>query len=144
MKNPELAVYKIQNAAYKYAFLLVPISLPFVWLLFIWRRGTTLFDHAVYILYSLSFVSLLFIDVRLVWRMIPGAPGVLARRCCLAGSCTPSSTSRADTGSAGSRRSGVSPFQLLFALMRAGDLPAGDPRPRFRRRRRLWGAARRL
>ena len=40
--NPELAVYKIQNAAYKFAFLLVPISLPFVWLMFMWRRGTTL------------------------------------------------------------------------------------------------------
>lgn len=61
LQNPELAVYKIQNTAYKFSFLLVPISLPFMWLLFVWRRGVTLFDHAVVVLYSLSFMSLLFV-----------------------------------------------------------------------------------
>ena len=61
LKNPELAIYKIQNTAYKFSFLLVPISLPFMWLLFFWKRGVTLFDHAVFILYSLSFMSLLFV-----------------------------------------------------------------------------------
>jgi len=66
LENPELAVYKIQNAAYKFAFLLVPISLPFIWLMFFWKRGVTLFDHTVYILYSLSFVSLLFIAASLL------------------------------------------------------------------------------
>ena len=66
LENPELAVYKFQNAAYKFAFLLVPISLPFMWLLFFWKRGLTLFDHTVYILYSLSFVSMLFIVASLV------------------------------------------------------------------------------
>jgi hypothetical protein len=74
--NPELAVYRIQNAAYENAFLLVPISLPLIWLLFIWRRGTTWFDHSVYILYSLSYVSLLFIFISLL-AMIPGAAAVL-------------------------------------------------------------------
>ena len=83
LANPELAVYKVQNAAYKFAFLLVPISLPFVWLMFAWRRKITLFDHTVYILYSLSFASLLFIVMSLV-SMAPaamsllGAPLVLA------------------------------------------------------------------
>ena len=66
LENPELAFYKIQNAAYKFAFLLVPISLPLVWLLFFWKRGLTLFDHTVYILYSLSYVSLLFILMSLL------------------------------------------------------------------------------
>jgi hypothetical protein len=61
LENPELAVYKIQNTAYKFSFLLVPISLPFMWLLFVWKRGVTLFDHAVVVLYSLSFMSLLFV-----------------------------------------------------------------------------------
>jgi hypothetical protein len=61
LENPELAVYKIQNTAYKFSFLLVPISLPFMWLLFVWQRGVTLFDHAVVVLYSLSFMSLLFV-----------------------------------------------------------------------------------
>ena len=74
LENPELALYKIQNAAYKFAFLLVPISLPFMWLLFFWKRGFTLFDHTVYILYSLSFVSLLFI----VLSLLSGIPGALA------------------------------------------------------------------
>jgi hypothetical protein len=74
--NPELAVYRIQNAAYENAFLLVPISLPLIWLLFIWRRGTTWFDHSVYILYSLSYVSLLFIFISLL-AMVPGAAAVL-------------------------------------------------------------------
>lgn len=74
--NPELAVYRIQNAAYENAFLLVPISLPLIWLLFIWRRGTTWFDHSVYILYSLSFVSLLFIAFSLL-STIPGLTATL-------------------------------------------------------------------
>lgn len=73
LENPELAVYKFQNAAYKFAFLLVPISLPFVWLLFFWKRGLTLFDHTVYILYSLSFVSLLFIVISLMANWPPVA-----------------------------------------------------------------------
>jgi hypothetical protein len=76
-ENPELAVYKIQNAAYKFAFLLVPISLPLVWFMFMWRRATTLFGHAVYILYSLSFVSILFMTFALL-ALIPDALAVLA------------------------------------------------------------------
>lgn len=72
LENPELAFYKIQNAAYKFAFLLVPISLPLVWLLFFWKRGFTLFDHTVYILYSLSYVSLLFIVIAVLSR-VPAA-----------------------------------------------------------------------
>lgn len=76
LENPELAFYKIQNAAYKFAFLLVPISLPFLWLLFFWKRGVTLFDHTVYILYSLTFVSLLFIALSLL-AYIPGALSLL-------------------------------------------------------------------
>jgi hypothetical protein len=69
--NPELAVYKTQNIADNFAFLLVPISLPFVWLMFFWKRGVTLFDHTVYILYSLSFISILFVFIALI-GMIPG------------------------------------------------------------------------
>jgi hypothetical protein len=61
LENPELAWYKIQNTAYKFSFLLVPISLPFLWLLFFWKRGVTLYDHIVFSLYSLSFMSLLFV-----------------------------------------------------------------------------------
>ena len=59
-KNPELTLYKLKNTGYKFSFLLVPISLPFLWLMFFWRRGVTMYDHAVFSLYSLSFMSLLF------------------------------------------------------------------------------------
>jgi hypothetical protein len=61
LDNPDLAMYKLKNTTYKYSFLLVPISLPFLWLMFFWKRGVVMFDHAVFVLYSLSFMSLLFI-----------------------------------------------------------------------------------
>jgi Protein of unknown function (DUF3667) len=61
LANPDLTLYKLKSSAYKFAFLLVPISLPFVWLLFVRRRDLTLYDHAVFVLYSLSFMSLLFV-----------------------------------------------------------------------------------
>ena len=56
--NPDLAVYKLQQTAYKFAFLLVPLSIPFVWLLFAWKRGFTWYDHGVFVLYSLTFMSI--------------------------------------------------------------------------------------
>ncbi|UPT64409.1 MAG: DUF3667 domain-containing protein [Hyphomonadaceae bacterium JAD_PAG50586_4] len=62
-ENPDLAVYKIQQAAYKFSFLLAPLSLPFIALIFLWKRGLTLYDHVVYALYALSFASLLFVGV---------------------------------------------------------------------------------
>lgn len=62
-ENPDLAVYKIQQAAYKFSFLLAPLSLPFIALLFLWKRGLTLYDYVVYALYALSFASLLFVGV---------------------------------------------------------------------------------
>jgi len=61
MKNPELVFYKIQGKAYKFSFLLVPLSLPWLWLLFATRREVKMYDHAIFSLYSISFMSLLFI-----------------------------------------------------------------------------------
>lgn len=58
LMNPDLAVYKVQQTSYKFAFLLVPLSIPFLALLFLWRRRTTLYDHGVFVLYSLTFVTL--------------------------------------------------------------------------------------
>jgi hypothetical protein len=57
-QNPELTLYKLKNSAYKFAFLLVPLSLPFMWLMFFWRKGVTMYDHAIFTLYGLSFLSL--------------------------------------------------------------------------------------
>jgi hypothetical protein len=57
--NPELALYKLQSSAYKYSWALIPISVPFVALLFLWRRQFKMYDHAIFVTYSLSFMMLL-------------------------------------------------------------------------------------
>lgn len=64
--NPELTLYKLKNSAYKFSFMLVPISLPFLWLMFFWRRGIRMYDHAIFSLYSLAFMSLLFTFIALL------------------------------------------------------------------------------
>lgn len=60
-KNPSLMLYKLQSNGYKFSWLLIPLSLPFLWLMFAWRRQYKAYDHAIFITYSLSFMSLLFI-----------------------------------------------------------------------------------
>ena len=55
-KNPEMAVFKIQDAASKFSWLLIPLSVPFMWLLFPLRRRFHLYDHTVFVTYSLSFM----------------------------------------------------------------------------------------
>lgn len=77
LENPELALYKLQQTFYKFSFLLVPISIPFVALLFVWKRGFTLYDHGVFVLYSLTFMSLLIMVVAAATR-IGGLVGTLA------------------------------------------------------------------
>ena len=59
LRNPDFTLYKIQQKAYKLSFLLIPLSLPVLWFIFILRPGVTLYDHAVFVLYSLSFMSFL-------------------------------------------------------------------------------------
>ncbi|WP_417611061.1 DUF3667 domain-containing protein [Parasphingorhabdus sp.] len=59
--NPDLLLYKLKANGYKFAWLLIPLSLPFVWLTLIGRRGHHFYDHAVFTTYSISFMSLLFI-----------------------------------------------------------------------------------
>jgi hypothetical protein len=56
--NPELLIYKLESDAYKYSWLLIPISVPFVWLLFPFSRRFHLYDHTVFVTYSLSFMML--------------------------------------------------------------------------------------
>jgi hypothetical protein len=73
LENPELALYKLKSAASKFSFLLVPISLPFLWLMFLGRRDIVLYDHAVFALYSLSFMALLFTVVAALSAAVPKA-----------------------------------------------------------------------
>jgi hypothetical protein len=56
--NPELAAYKLQSSAYKYSWLLIPLSVPFVWLLFPFSRRFHLYDHTVFVTYSLCFMMI--------------------------------------------------------------------------------------
>jgi hypothetical protein len=69
-KNPELLLYKVRSNTYKFAWALIPISTPFIWLLFFWRREYKMFDHAVFVTYSLSFMMLL-ISASVVLELIP-------------------------------------------------------------------------
>lgn len=69
LRNPDLALYQIQDAASKFSFLLAPLSLPFIALLFLWKRGVTLYDHMAYALYALSFAALLFSTVVLLGKV---------------------------------------------------------------------------
>ncbi|WP_448662972.1 DUF3667 domain-containing protein [Sphingomonas sp. CJ20] len=62
-KNPSLMIYKLQSSGYKFSWLLIPLSLPFVWLLFFWKRQYKLYDHTVFITYSIAFMSMLFIAI---------------------------------------------------------------------------------
>ena len=39
-KNPGLMAYKLQSSGYKFSWLLIPLSLPFMWLLFFWKRDS--------------------------------------------------------------------------------------------------------
>jgi Protein of unknown function (DUF3667) len=65
-KNPKLLLYKLQSSAYKFAWALIPLSLPFMWLIFAWRRQYRLYDHAVFVTYSLSFVMVLLVAMALL------------------------------------------------------------------------------
>ena len=60
-ENPELVVYNVQDAASKYSWLLIPISVPFLWLLFPLSRRHRFYDHTIFVTYSLSFMMMLVI-----------------------------------------------------------------------------------
>lgn len=73
--NPGLMIYKLQSSSYKYSWLLIPLSLPFVWLIFAWRRRFGLYDHAVFVTYSIAFMTLLFMTLTIAGTL--GVPAGL-------------------------------------------------------------------
>ncbi|HYX47335.1 MAG TPA: DUF3667 domain-containing protein [Sphingomicrobium sp.] len=76
--NPDLTSMKVQDAASKYSWLLIPISVPFMWLLFPFRRRYNSYDHAVFVTYSLSFMMLLVVaGGLLIAAGLPSLAGVL-------------------------------------------------------------------
>jgi hypothetical protein len=70
-KNPELVAYKLKTNAYKFSWLIIPLSVPFVWMLFPFSRRFRLYDHTVFVTYSLCFMSLL-----VVFGLLFGAFGM--------------------------------------------------------------------
>jgi hypothetical protein len=76
-RDPDAVVYNIQDAASKYSWLLIPMSVPFLWLLFPLRRRH-MFDHAVFVTYSLSFMMMLaIVGGILVWLNLPVVASLL-------------------------------------------------------------------
>ncbi len=77
--NPSLIAYKLQNTAYKFGWLLIPISAPLVWLLFVFgSRRYPMYDHTVFVTYSISVCLFLFLVAAILgslglhgWSAIP-------------------------------------------------------------------------
>ena len=63
--------YKIKTNAYKFSWALIPISIPFIWLLFPFSRRFKLYDHTVFVTYSLCFMMLLLIVSSTVGMLLP-------------------------------------------------------------------------
>ena len=57
--NPDLVLYKLKSNSYKWSWAIIPLSVPFVWLLFPFSRRFRLYDHTVFVTYSLSFMTIL-------------------------------------------------------------------------------------
>jgi len=76
-ENWSLFAYKIQTNAYKFSWALIPISVPFLWLLFLHRRRYReqygVYDHLIFVTYSIAFMSLGLIALILLNRT--GATG---------------------------------------------------------------------
>ncbi|GGB25234.1 hypothetical protein GCM10011380_13490 [Sphingomonas metalli] len=75
-ENPNLILYKLQSNAYKFAWVLIPFSLPFMWLMFPFSRRFTFYDHAIFVTYSLCFVSLFGIALSMA-GLFAISPGLL-------------------------------------------------------------------
>jgi hypothetical protein len=73
-KNPDLLFYKLKTNAYKFSWMLIPVSVPFLWLLFPFSRRFRLYDHTVFVTYSLSFMTLLVVAA--VLTGLAGLPAV--------------------------------------------------------------------
>jgi hypothetical protein len=72
--NPEVVSMKVQDSVSKYSWMLIPLSVPFMWLLFPFRRRYNTYDHTVFVTYSLSFMMMLVIAGGLLIAV--GLPGL--------------------------------------------------------------------
>jgi hypothetical protein len=67
--NPALLAYKLKTTGYKFSWALIPLSVPFMWLLFFWRRDIHTYDHAIFITYSISFMMLFAVIITLLYDL---------------------------------------------------------------------------
>ena len=65
-RDPQMFVRNAQDAASKYSWALIPLSVPFLWLLFPFNRRYHLYDHTVFVTYSISFMMMLAIAAGLL------------------------------------------------------------------------------
>ena len=66
---------RVENLASKLSFALVPISMVILWLLLLFKRGYSFYDHAVVTLYGIGFLAVLIA----VAALLPGQAGGWAR-----------------------------------------------------------------
>jgi hypothetical protein len=111
-ENPDLFLYKLQSSAYKYSWALIPLSTPFVWLLFFWRRQFKLYDHAIFVIYSLCFMLLMVAALTALGYFGAGAPLVPL----LAVFVPPLHTYRQLRGAYGSSRIGAALRTMLIMV----------------------------
>lgn len=60
-ENSDFLLYKMKANGYKFSWLLIPVSIPFVWIAMLGVRGHHFYDHAIFTIYSMSFITILFI-----------------------------------------------------------------------------------
>jgi hypothetical protein len=58
-ENPDLLLYKLKSNSYKWSWAIIPLSVPFLWLMFPFSRRFRVYDHTIFITYSVSFMMLL-------------------------------------------------------------------------------------
>ena len=78
VRNPDLLFYKIRTSAYKWSWVLIPISAPLLWLLFPFSRRFRFYDHVVFVTYSIAFMTLLVVAVTMLSWVGLGGLGVIA------------------------------------------------------------------
>ena len=83
-QDPALVAYKVQANSYKFSWALIPLSVPFVWLLFFWRRDLGLYDHTVFVTYSIAAMTLLTVAMMLLSKLGLPAKAMMVAFCVLA------------------------------------------------------------
>lgn len=78
-ENPSLLLYKLESNAYKFSWVLIPLSVPFLWLVLFWKRRYGLYDHVVFVTYSIAFLTLLLVLLAISQPLFhPGEEAILA------------------------------------------------------------------